>query len=242
MNLEEKNKTTGGIENDDTQDNEFLKELELLGKEDSANEELNKTLTEEEKQREFNRKKEKERKAKELAEKEEKARKEQEELELKRKQEEELAKQKEAEEKAELEKEKASKKERLQRLASEDIKAFKEKYPDIDINSFKNDADLYKQIKTRWSPEGESLVEVYESHIDFVSRISQKAKEDVASAYAKKGTPSLRGSGSSSGGIGDIYSQDDVKRIAKKMPTMTQKEYDAVIDKYLRSVAFYSKK
>ena len=79
-----------------------------------------------------------------------------------------------------LEKEKASPKEQLQRLASEDIKAFKEKYPDIDINSFKNDADLYKQIKTRWSPEGESLVEVYESHIDFVSRVSQKTNRKSA--------------------------------------------------------------
>jgi chemotaxis protein histidine kinase CheA len=237
MNLEEKNKTTGGIENDDTQDNEFLKELELLGKEDSANEELNKTLTEEEKQREFNRKKEEERKAKELAEKEEKARKEQEELELKRKQEEELAKQKEAEEKAKQEKQDDNR-----QNATKDVRAFREKYPDVDVNELAKDKDFMRLARREWGPDGSTLIEVYEYYTDFVSRVSQKAKEDVASAYAKKGTPSLRGSGSSSGGIGDIYSEDDVKRIAKKMPTMTQKEYDAVIDKYLRSVAFYSKK
>ena len=58
MSLEEKNKTTGGIENDDTQDNEFLKELERLGEEDGANEEPDKTLTEEEKQRERKERKE----------------------------------------------------------------------------------------------------------------------------------------------------------------------------------------
>jgi chemotaxis protein histidine kinase CheA len=241
MKMEEKNKeitTPNNKDEKDLSDDEFLKKLEEMdnssdNEDEETEEEKQKRLEEE--QREFNKKKEEERKAKEA---EEKAKKEQEQKEA------ELAKQKEeeAKKKAEEEKAKQEKQDDNRQNATKDVRAFREKYPDVDVNELAKDKDFMRLARREWGPDGSTLIEVYEYYTDFVSRVSGKGKEDVGKTFTKKSTPSPKSGGGASGGKGDIYSEDDVKRIAKKMPTMTPKEYDAVIDKYLRSVAFYSKK
>lgn len=122
------------------------------------------------------------------------------------------------------------------------VRDFSTKYPEVDLRELDNDKDFQEYLKGKWHKGGDSITTIYENYVNFASRISNRAKEEVESKF-RRSTPNLKGSGGSGGtsGVG-LYSKEEVEALREKMPTMTPKEYDRIEKKYNESVSYHNKK
>lgn len=230
-NQEEEKKQEDIVENqnDDNEmdDDEFIESL--LGKDDDE-------LDEEEKRRKNKDAEEarKRREAKAKEKKEEEERKAKEEADKKAKED---AKAKEEEDKA-----KAKEEERADKVNTlgEQLVNFKTKHPDVDI------AELDKDKAFKTFIDGKLLgkkdfTQLYEEYIEFRSDISGVGKEDVEKNFRKAQSSSGSSRQGSDNLQGEIYTQEEMKRIADRLPFMSQQEAEKVGEKLDKSIAYYEK-
>ena len=235
-------------DDDNDEDNEFLRELEKLDSEDADDEEVEETETDEEKekrekeQREFNKNAEKKRKRLEA---EAKARKEEEALKEQQEAEKELedSEEEETEDDEVDTKPKVVSKEEKEKTVAEQVKEFKAKYPDVNMNELSNNKQFQKYLNRAWTVGGVSFTQLYEDFVDFTSGGKKETiEEETKEPITKKGTPTLKGGGGQSGSEKDIYTPEEMAEIVRKMPTMTPKQVEAVMPKLMRSNEHYEKK
>ena len=182
--------------------------------------------------------KRREREAKEKAEKEAKEKAEQE---AKEKAEAERA---QAEAKKKLEDEARAKGESEQKKESQvlelakQIADFKNKHPEVDIQKLQKDINFTEYLSGKLLGK-KSFTELFDSYSEFVKRVGGKDLNELKK-NADKPT-----SGSANKGIAvpdDVYSEEELKRLAKKLPFMNMREADKISAKINRSIAFYNKK
>lgn len=218
-----------------TEDDEFIDSL--LDDKDPFDEdetEEEKRKREEEEQRLKNKNAEEARKRREAE-----AKKKKEEEERKRKEEEERKrKEKEAEEKKrKLEEERAAN----QKALGAQLTEFKKKNPDVDLKALDNDKQFKKFIDGKLLGK-QTFSEIYDDYVEFRAELSGATPEIVQKNYKK--SQSSSGSSGSKGNpdqSGDVYSQEELRKVAEKLPYMSRKEAAKVEDKYYRSIRYYDK-
>lgn len=233
---------------DDDDDKAFIDSLLNPKDEDKVQKNLGEEMTDEQKAEEALKKKNAEeaqkrrdREAKEKAEKEAKAKQEQDalakaEAEAKAKAEEEAKKKLEEEARAKSESDKQKENQVLE-LAKQ-ISDFKIKHPEIDIQKLQKDANFNEYLSGKLLGK-KSFTDLFESYSEFVKRVGGQNTSELYNKNAEK--PS---SGSAKKGTqvpDDIYSEEDMNRLAKKIPFMSRQELAKINDKLNRSVAYYNK-
>lgn len=237
---EEEKKDNHEVDEVEEDDDDFIKAL-LNEDEDDDGEEDDEKKKADEEQRKKNKDAEEARKRRE-AEAKAKA-----EADAKAKAQEEAKAKAEAEAKAKADEEEAKKKNQEESRAANEKKLgaeltqFKEKYPDVDLVELEKDKAFRKFIDGKLLGK-KDFTSLYEDFVEVKSDLSGVTKDIIQKNYQKANSSS----GSSQRGGGDIpteiYSEDELARIAKKLPYMSRHEAAKIEAKYEKSIAYYESK
>jgi hypothetical protein len=232
-------------ETSEKEDEEFINSL--LGEEEGDPEETEeeKAKREEELQKNKNAEEARKRREAEAKKKLEEEAKAKLEAEAKAKLEEEKAKlEAEAKEKAEKtkesNKEKETQKEEKIATLGEQISKFKEKYPNVELKTLDNDKAFRKYIDGKLLAK-KSFTELYEEFIDFKSEITMVEKETIEKNYIKSNS-SAGPLKSNPNDVAEVYTEQELEEITRKMPTMRPSEVDKIYAKFKKSVSYYENK
>lgn len=231
-------------ETSEKEDEEFINSL--LGEEGDPEEtEEEKAKREEELQKNKNAEEARKRREAEAKKKLEEEAKAKLEAEAKAKLEEEKAKlEAEAKEKAEKtkesNKEKETQKEEKIATLGEQISKFKEKYPNVELKTLDNDKAFRKYIDGKLLAK-KSFTELYEEFIDFKSEITMVEKETIEKNYIKSNS-SAGPLKSNPNDVAEVYTEQELEEITRKMPTMRPSEVDKIYAKFKKSVSYYENK
>lgn len=229
------------------EDEDFIKSL--LGEEDDPEEtDEEKAKKEEELQKNKNAEEARKRREAEAKKKLEEEAKAKLEAEAKAKLEEEKAKaeaeakakaEKEAKEKESNEKKETQKEDKVATLG-EQISKFKEKYPNVELKALDNDKAFRKYIDGKLLGK-KDFTELYEEFVDFKSEITSVEKETIEKNYIKANS-SAGPLKSNPNDIAEVYTEQELEEITKKMPTMRPSDVDKIYAKFKKSVSYYENK
>lgn len=121
---------------------------------------------------------------------------------------------------------------------------FKKKYPDVDLAALDNDKKFARFIEGKLLGK-KDFTQLYEEYVDFVKEIGGTAGIDIQKEHMLKERSSSGSSRSSGGYVSggtDVYSEQDLERIAARIPFMTEKEAMQVLPKFEKSIEFYKNK
>ena len=178
--------------------------------------------------------KRREREAKEKAEKEAK---EKAEAEAKAKAEQEAKQKTEEETRAKGESEK-QRENQVTELAKQ-IADFRIKHPEIDIEKLQKDTNFTEYLSGKLLGK-KTFTELFESYNAFVNRIGGVSPKEQYSKNADK--PSSKSANKGTTLPEDVYTEEEMERIARKMPFMSRQELEKINEKLNRSMAYYNKK
>lgn len=203
-------------------------------------------LTEEEKLRRKNKdaeeaRKRREAEAKAKAEEEAKAK---EEAEKKAAEEKAEAEKKAAEEKAAEEAKAKAEAEKVknQNALGSQLVDFKKKYPEIDLAALDSDGAFKSFMKGKLLGK-QDFTAIYEDYLEARGTITGQSREETQARYKLKAEVSTSSSnGSGNPDVKDVYSEEEMKKLAAKLPFMSRKDAEAVNAKIERSIAYYKNK
>ena len=121
---------------------------------------------------------------------------------------------------------------------------FKKKYPDVDLAALDNDKRFARFIEGKLLGK-KDFTQLYEEYVDFVKEIGGTTGIDVQKEHMLKERSSSGSSRSSGGYVSggtDVYSEQDLERIAARIPFMSEKEAMQVLLKFEKSIEFYKNK
>ena len=144
---------------------------------------------------------------------------------------------------AETETKPASSPEQVNKLGEQLIK-FKEKYPSVELSALDGDKSFKQYLEGKVLGK-KDFTTLYEEFIAFRSELSGVPKEQLLANYQKKaqassGSPTSPSQGNTMGG--DVYSEEEMRRISQKLPFMSLKEAAKIETKLQKSIAFYENK
>lgn len=148
-------------------------------------------------------------------------------------------KQKEADSKAEKERKDKEQRSANESKLGEQLAEFKRKYPKVDLGELDNDKSFKKYIDGKLLGK-KDFTSLYEEYVDFRSEITQSDRESVEKNHRKAQSssgPAKSGSTEST----DIYSEQELREMAAKLPFLHGKKEDEVREKLLRSAEYYEK-
>src|SRR5690554_2742101 len=151
---------------------------------------------------------------------------------------------KEAEEKAKLESEKKKEtRESNEEKLGKQLLEFTKKYPDVDLRELDNDPNFKRFIDGKLLGK-KDFIELYEDFTALKKNLSGKSQEEIERDYYKKSRSAVGslGTGASATDVGDIYSEDELEKLAARLPLMNDAEADKIMAKFQKSIDFYSKK
>lgn len=134
-----------------------------------------------------------------------------------------------------------SEKQRVNQVAelSKQIADFRIKNPEIDIEKLQKDTDFTEYLSGKLLGK-KTFTELFESYNNFVNRIGGVPPKEQYSKNADK--PSSKSANKGTTLPEDVYTEEEMKRIASKMPFMSRQELAKINEKLNRSVAYYNKK
>lgn len=154
---------------------------------------------------------------------------------------------KEAEEKAKREAEEKAKKKETRESNEEklgkQLLEFTKKYPDVDLRELDNDPNFKRFIDGKLLGK-KDFIELYEDFTALKKNLSGKSQEEIERDYYKKSRSAVGslGTGASATNVGDIYSEDELEKLAARLPLMNDAEAEKIMEKFQKSIDFYSKK
>lgn len=181
--------------------------------------------------------KRREREAKEKAEKETRELEEKAKAEAKAKAEQEAKQKTEEETRAKSESEK-QRENQVTELAKQ-IADFRIKNPEIDIEKLQKDTNFTEYLSGKLLGK-KTFTELFESYNAFVNRIGGVSPKEQYSKNADK--PSSKSANKGTTLPEDVYTEEEMERIARKMPFMSRQELEKINEKLNRSMAYYNKK
>ncbi len=119
------------------------------------------------------------------------------------------------------------------------IADFRIKNPEIDIEKLQKDTDFTEYLSGKLLGK-KTFTELFESYNNFVKRIGGVSPKEQYSKNADK--PSSKSANKGTTLPEDVYTEEEMKRIARKMPFMSRQELEKINDKLNRSLAYYNKK
>ena len=119
------------------------------------------------------------------------------------------------------------------------IADFRIKNPEIDIEKLQKDTDFTEYLSGKLLGK-KTFTELFESYNAFVNRIGGVSPKEQYSKNADK--PSSKSANKGTTLPEDVYTEEEMKRIASKMPFMSRQELEKINEKLNRSLAYYNKK
>lgn len=155
---------------------------------------------------------------------------------------EEARKRREAEAKAKAEEE-AKKQEETKKtnVLGEQLVTFKKKYPNIDLKELDNDKQFKNYIDGKLLGKKDFTI-LYEDFVELKSELSKTTSNEATrnhEAKAKASSGSPKSSASNQGP--DVYTEEEIQKLSKKIPLMSDKEVKKVLEKFDRSIEFHKK-
>lgn len=144
---------------------------------------------------------------------------------------------------AKAEKEKKAKEAELEEKLGKQLNEFKKKYPQIELSELDKDEKFKRYIEGKLLGR-KDFTELYDEFIELRSELSGKTKEETQENYIRKAKASS-GQIKSGGGTqtpSDIFSEDELRKIAEKLPYLPQKEVEKYEEKLKRSISYYESK
>jgi len=132
--------------------------------------------------------------------------------------------------------------EQTNRLGEQLVK-FKAIYPEVDLSALDKDNNFKKFINGKLLGK-QNFVELYEDYIELTSSISGKNQNELKKNYeikAKASSGTSKPSGKADA-IAEVYSQEELDKLVKRIPLMSDNEVKKIQEKFNRSVEYYKKK
>lgn len=139
-----------------------------------------------------------------------------------------------------LENEEKKNADRVNKLGEQLVK-FKKDYPNIDIEALDKDVHFKRYIDGKLLGK-KDFTELYKDYLDLQSNFSGKSEEDLRKNYEKKadsGSGSFVNKGAVEAGV---FTEEELEKLAEKMPFMNDKEVDKIMEKFDKSLNFYKNK
>lgn len=117
---------------------------------------------------------------------------------------------------------------------------FKAKYPDIDLATLDGDKAFKKFIDGKLLGK-KDFTTLYEEYVELKAEITGKEVKVVQTNYQK----AQSSTGKSTGSVDistEVYSEEELRRIALKLPFMSAKDAAKIEGKLKKSIAFYESK
>lgn len=117
---------------------------------------------------------------------------------------------------------------------------FKTKYPDIDLAQLDNDKAFKKFIDGKLLGK-KDFTNLYEEYVELKAEITGVEQKVIRTNYQK----AQSSSGSSVSPVanrGEVFSEEELRKIASRLPTMNPKEAAKIEEKLKKSIAYYDSK
>lgn len=117
---------------------------------------------------------------------------------------------------------------------------FKSKYPEIDLAQLDNDKAFKKFIDGKLLGK-KDFTALYEEYVELKAEITGVEQKVIKTNYQK----AQSSSGSSVSPVanrGEVFSEEELRKIASRLPTMNPKEASKIEEKLKRSIAYYDSK
>jgi len=117
---------------------------------------------------------------------------------------------------------------------------FKSKYPDIDLAQLDNDKAFKKFIDGKLLGK-KDFIKLYEEYVELKAEITGSEVQVVRNNYQK----SQSSSGKATGSVdvsSEVFSEEELRRVASRLPFMSTKEAAKIEAKLKKSIAYYESK
>ena len=117
---------------------------------------------------------------------------------------------------------------------------FKTKYPDIDLSQLDGDKAFKKFIDGKLLGK-KDFTNLYEEYVELKAEITGVEQKVVRNNYQK----AQSSSGSSISPVanrGEVFSEEELRKVASRLPTMNPKEAAKIEEKLKKSIAYYESK
>jgi colicin import membrane protein len=117
---------------------------------------------------------------------------------------------------------------------------FKSKYPEMDLSQLDADKAFKKYIDGKLLGK-KDFTALYEEYVELKAEITGVEQKVVRNNYQK----AQSSSGSSVSPVanrGEVYSEEELRKLASRLPTMNPKEASKIEEKLKKSIAYYDSK
>lgn len=123
----------------------------------------------------------------------------------------------------------------------EQLVNFKSKYPNVDLAQLDGDKSFKRFIDGKLLGK-KDFTSLYEEYVSFKAEITGQNNQQVVQNYQKKAQSSTGSPTTTANAAADVFSEDELKRIAQKLPFMSPKEAKQIEQKLNRSISYYDNK
>ena len=122
----------------------------------------------------------------------------------------------------------------------EQLVDFKSKYPDVDLAQLDNDKTFKKFIDGKLLGK-KDFTKLYEEYVELKAEITGTEIKAVQTNY-QKAKSSSGSSVSPVSSSAEVFSEEELRRVAARLPTMNPREAAKIEEKLRKSIAYYDSK
>jgi len=122
----------------------------------------------------------------------------------------------------------------------EQLVDFKAKYPDIDLAQLDGDKTFKKFIDGKLLGK-KDFTKLYEEYVDLKAEITGVEQKVIQNNY-QKAKSSSGSSVSPVSSSAEVFSEEELRKVASRLPTMNPKEAAKIEEKLKKSIAYYDSK
>lgn len=123
----------------------------------------------------------------------------------------------------------------------EQLVNFKSKYPNVDLAQLDGDKSFKRFIDGKLLGK-KDFTSLYEEYVAFKAEITGQDNQQIIQNYQRKAQASTGSPTTTANAAADVYSEDELKRIAQRLPFMSPKEAKQIEQKLNRSISYYDNK
>lgn len=115
--------------------------------------------------------------------------------------------------------------------------SFKQKYPEVDLEQLDNDKAFKRYIDGKLLG-AKDFTNLYEEFVEMKAEIQGVESKSIERNYIKAQSSSGTSS-STSTTTGDVYSEEEMRKLSQRIPLMNPKDVAKIEEKLKRSIAYY---
>lgn len=123
----------------------------------------------------------------------------------------------------------------------EQLVKFKAKHPNVDLAQLDGDKSFKRFIDGKLLGK-KDFTALYEEYVTFKAEITGQDNQQIIQNYQRKAQSGTGSPTTTANAAADVFSEDELKRIAQRLPFMSPKEAKQIEQKLTRSVSYYDNK